>query len=343
MADAALTGSTAASASGDEGATATLTNATFTDANPGDHTADFTATINWGDGRRRRLGTAVPVTAPALGSYTVAGSHIYAEEGTYTHHRDGQDDVDDGGKQHQITGTATWPTRRLTGRPRPARAATEGATATLTDATFTDANPGDHRPTSRRRSTGATAPAPTTRARCSYSASTGIYTVAGSHTYAEEGTYTLTITVKTTSTTAAQQHHDHRHGHGGRRGPDRQRARRARRHRGRVGVADQRHLHRRQPGRPPADFTATINWGDGTAPTTRARCSYSGSTRNYTVAGSHTYAEEGTYTHHHDGQRRRRRGGTSSTTITGTATVADAALTGERGERERQPRARRRR
>ena len=50
VADAALTGSAAASVTATEGAPATLTNATFTDANPGNHSADFSGTINWGDG-----------------------------------------------------------------------------------------------------------------------------------------------------------------------------------------------------------------------------------------------------------------------------------------------------
>ena len=54
--DAPLTGSSAASASGNEGASVSLTNATFTDANPGDHTANFTATIDWATARRRRPG-----------------------------------------------------------------------------------------------------------------------------------------------------------------------------------------------------------------------------------------------------------------------------------------------
>jgi len=59
-----------------------LTNATFTDANPGDHTADFTATIDWGDGTAPTTGTVSYNSVTKV--YTVAGSHIYAEEGTYT-------------------------------------------------------------------------------------------------------------------------------------------------------------------------------------------------------------------------------------------------------------------
>src|SRR5262249_60985843 len=55
--------------------------ATFTDANPGEHTADFTATINWGDGTPTSPGT-ISYDAGS-GVYTVQGTHTYAEEGSY--------------------------------------------------------------------------------------------------------------------------------------------------------------------------------------------------------------------------------------------------------------------
>jgi hypothetical protein len=54
--------------------------ATFTDANPFATTADFTATIDWGDG------TTSPgtVTGPSGGHFTVSGSHVYATGGPHT-------------------------------------------------------------------------------------------------------------------------------------------------------------------------------------------------------------------------------------------------------------------
>lgn len=54
--------------------------ATFTDGNPGATTADFTASIDWGDGVTS-VGT---VTGPLGGPFTVAGSHDYASLGLYT-------------------------------------------------------------------------------------------------------------------------------------------------------------------------------------------------------------------------------------------------------------------
>jgi large repetitive protein len=71
----------------------------------------------------------------------------------------------------------------------------------------------------------------------------------------------------------------------------------------------------------PSDFTATINWGDGSVPTAATSIVLNGST--FTVSGSHTWAEEGTYTV-----------SIAVTIVTGggtpiisTATVADAPLT----------------
>ena len=143
MADAALTGSAAASVTATEGATATLTNATFTDANPLATTADFSATIDWGDGTTTNFDSSAVSYDSSTGNYTVAGSHTYAEEVT------GTDTItvtvnDDGGQSTTITGAATVADAALTGSAAASVTATEGATATLTNATFTDANPGDH-------------------------------------------------------------------------------------------------------------------------------------------------------------------------------------------------------
>src|SRR5262249_59523690 len=65
---------------------------------------------------------------------------------------------------------------------------------------------------------------------------------------------------------------------------------------------------------------ATIEWGCGSA----VRGTVTGSGGSYSVSGSHTYAEEGTYSISIDVIE----DSTATATITGTATVADAALTG---------------
>lgn len=51
-----------------------------TDANPFGTTADFTATISWGDG----FSSVGTVSGPAGGPFTVSGSHSYSSTGTFT-------------------------------------------------------------------------------------------------------------------------------------------------------------------------------------------------------------------------------------------------------------------
>jgi fibronectin type III domain protein len=55
--------------------------ATFTHTNPAGVASDYTATITWGDGTASTTGT---VSAAAGGGFEVTGSHTYAAAGTYT-------------------------------------------------------------------------------------------------------------------------------------------------------------------------------------------------------------------------------------------------------------------
>src|SRR6185295_16969694 len=137
--DADLTGSNTATAGGTEGATdsSVLAGATFTDANPGDHTEDFTATIHWGDGQ-----DSAGAVSYSGGVYTVDGTHTYAEEGSYSITIDVADTLDGGTSTTTITGTATVGDADLTGSNTATAGGTEGATdsSVLAGATFTDAN-----------------------------------------------------------------------------------------------------------------------------------------------------------------------------------------------------------
>ena len=102
VADAALMGSSTTTAVGTEGVTnsSVLSGATFTDANLGAPSTDFTATITWGDGGPTSSGTV----SGSGGSYSVAGMHTYAEEGIYNI---SIAVMDEGGSTATITGTAT--------------------------------------------------------------------------------------------------------------------------------------------------------------------------------------------------------------------------------------------
>ena len=102
--DAALTAGTATVSNSTEGVTPASLIATFTDANTGAPTSDFSGTINWGDGSTPTSFTSANVTGSG-GSYTVSGvSHQYGEGGNYAVTVTVNDD---GGNTTTITGSAT--------------------------------------------------------------------------------------------------------------------------------------------------------------------------------------------------------------------------------------------
>ena len=70
-------GGTAATISAIEGRPFTAQVGTFTDADPGSVPSEFAATIDWGDGSASSTGI---IGKQANGTFTVTGSHTYAEE-----------------------------------------------------------------------------------------------------------------------------------------------------------------------------------------------------------------------------------------------------------------------
>src|SRR5581483_12018650 len=313
VADAPLTAGTVTAAGGVEGSVATTLNATFTDANAGATTDDFSGTIAWGDGTTTNF-TSSDVSEHN-GVFTVAGSHLYAEEGTYT-------TVvtinDDGGSKTTDSGSTTVADAPLTAGTVTAAGGVEGSVATTLSATFTDANAGAT--AADFSATIAWGDGTTTNFTSgSVSEHNGVFTVAGSHLYAEEGTYTTVVTVnddggsKTTdsgSTTVADAPLTAGTvtAAGGVEGS--------------VATALSATFTDANAGATTDDFSGTIAWGDGTT-TNFTSGSVSEHNGVFTVAGSHLYAEEGTYTTvvtiNDDGG--------STTTDSGSTTVADAPLT----------------
>src|SRR5439155_234930 len=171
--------------------------ATFTDpAGVGaETTADFTATINWGDGTTS-TGTVVSTSG---GNYRVdAPAHTYVDEGTYavtvTVKHDALAAVTSNSQtiaiaDQQIT---TSPDATLPA-PGPARSP---FTALFRSATFTDPAGVGNETTADFTATINWGDS-TTSAGAISSLGGGNYRVdAPAHTYVEEGTYTVTVTVK---------------------------------------------------------------------------------------------------------------------------------------------------
>ena len=173
--------------------------ADFFDANTFATTADYTTSIDWGDGSPASTGVVVATATP--GVFDVEGGHAYANPGIYTilvtvH--------DDGGSQVVITGTATVTDLASTNVVVKSFTTVEGQnTGAIVLATFTDPNPlatvssvtaalgvsgwGD--------GTGSGATLAVTQ--IGGTATSTLFQVTGSHTYAEEGAYTFSIVVTT--------------------------------------------------------------------------------------------------------------------------------------------------
>jgi hypothetical protein len=91
------------------GATVDQTHATFSDQNPGTSPADYSASIDWGDGAR----TAGVISA-AAGRFQVAGEHTYSHPGSF---KVTVTITDKGGSSATVSGPAVAP--MAPGQPTP--------------------------------------------------------------------------------------------------------------------------------------------------------------------------------------------------------------------------------
>jgi hypothetical protein len=152
-------------------------------------------TVDWGDGSTKGTGS--------FDGGDISGSHVYAEEGTYTYTVTVTADVHPATATHKLptffgTGTATVADAALSATGIDGTA-TAGTAFTKVVAHFTDANP----LTALEDFTTAPGGASITwgdgsaaSAGTIVSASGGGYDVSGTHTYAAAGTYTVTISIK---------------------------------------------------------------------------------------------------------------------------------------------------
>ncbi len=304
-----------------------FTIATFTDFNPAAWKGDFTATVTWGDGSTSTLSGAdgsIVALSEGTGPFALLAGHTYAEEGSYAL---SVAILDDGGAPVSGTRTIAVADAALTHLVLPIPPPTEGkGTGFVTVATFHDYNlsaPAGDFAATITWGDGSITKTGRLGARI-VAQGNGNFAVLAGHTYAEEGTYTLLVQVLDDGGAGIKASRPLR-----------------------VADAALGNLTINDPmategagfqyqyftlatfvdpntSAPATDFTATVNWGDGSTST------LSGANGSIVAEGGglfvlvadHTYAEEGTKTL---SVQILDKGGAS---ISGTKTiaVADAAL-----------------
>ncbi len=347
IADAPLTSGAAVLQTGNTGITLVgIGVGSFTDANPGAITSDFTGTIDWGDGSPNSVAIFAGVGG---GVFDVSGSHTYAKPGVYTVTTNV---FDVGGSTTTLIGSFTITDLPVTGSTKSFTAVEGQNTGPFVLATFEDPNTlatvadvsatlaiggwGDGTPT--------VAGVGLTVQQTGFDPANGdpIFEVLGSHTYTEEtppglpNTLSVIITTLGGATTTLTSPPG-----------------------GGVTVLDAAltslngttisgvegsptttviigAFSDANPFATSADFlplpggnggSVVVNWGDGSAPQTltAANISAVGSPVGvvFSINAPHTYAEEGTYpvviTVTDDGG--------ATTIVSSTAVIADAALT----------------
>jgi PKD repeat protein len=296
VADAALSGLTIIAIQPIEGkSTGTIRVATFHDANLGAPASDFTATITWGDGTSSTVsGATGGIVALGNGNFGLYAGHTYAEEGSFTLSVQVRDD---GGASASAARGLTVADAGLTSLGISNLHATEAqGTGTFTVATFVDRNAGA--PATDFTATIGWGDGSTTTlsgaAGNIVALGGGKFALLASHTYAEEGNYTVAVKVRDDGGATIA---------GGLS----------------IGVADARltnlgvqnphatagtdtgtftvaTFHDNNLFAPATDFTAVIHWGDGTTSTLTASDFVSEGNGNFAVLADHLFASSGSYT-----------------------------------------------
>jgi len=255
--------------------------ATFEDDNAAATPADFTATIDWGDGTATTPGTIASSSA----AFVVIGQHTYTDEGSFTVTVT-ISDVSPGTGTATATDTASVAeSDSLSGTP-VTFTALAGTSFTTTVANFTDTFTGN-------TVSDFTATIDWGDATVSAGMVTGggaAYSVSGTHTYAGSGTFSVTVTLSDDApgtATAQVTSTAHVAGAGLNAFPVTFAATEGTSFNGVVATfTDSR------AGALVTDFTASINWGDAT--TTAGAITSSGG-GVFSVSGTHTYADEGSF------------------------------------------------
>jgi large repetitive protein len=315
-----------------EGKSVTTGVATFTDLGGLETLTNYTIVLNWGDGTPSSPGVITGFTSNVDGSvtYTVQGTHTYAEEGAYPFSMQVTDEAGSTVNTNGTPLTVTVADAPLTNGFGIDVSAVEGLPLQgVNVAAFEDTNPGG---TVSDFSASINWGDGTITQGVVRLVGSGVFApvqfkVYGDHTYTSAGSFTITTTifdiggapnVITTSTaTVADASIVEAHGasiqgvEGAPIAPPG----------GDVLVAT---FQDQNPGAVAGDFTATINWGDGTSSAaTRVTATGSPNGTVFSVFGVHTYAEEGSY----QVTVSISDAGGAAGIASGEADVADAALT----------------
>jgi subtilisin-like proprotein convertase family protein len=268
-----------------EGATSAVqTVATFVDPN-GAGSGTYTADIDWGDGTT----SAGTITQSGV-TFTVRASHLYTEEGSYTIrttvHRTGAADGA-ANSTANVSDVAVVASGGLVfNAPRGLLSPVQ------TVATFID--PAGPEALNEYAATINWGDGQSSSGTITLNAGTGVFSVAGAHLYALDGTFTITVTIShatatpnavVTSTASVQ--HPPLVVTGGFTFTATE---------GQASISQPlaTFIDPIQNSEPLSSYSAQIAWGDGT--TSAALITLDSLTLVFTVMGSHTYQEEGTQT-----------------------------------------------
>ncbi len=251
--------------------------ATFTDANTAQTAGDLAASINWGDGS-----TGSGTVSGGGGSFTVSGAHTYAATGSYSITVIISEE--DGSAATPVVSTATVVTPlQLSASPL---SASEGTAFSGTVGTFTD-NLGAGSPSSYS-ATISWGDGSSSAGAISATGGNG-FAIAGTHTYADEGSFGTTISLTSTGgfsatagSAAAVADSDAFTGTGTSLTLQTGQA-----FSGAVATFSDSNA-----GTAASELHATIAWGDGASSTG----TITGSAGSFSVSGAHTYSTAGSYT-----------------------------------------------
>jgi PKD repeat protein len=305
VADAALS-STGAQLAATEGTALNATLARFHDADAGRAASHYSASVSFGDGTPPGSGS---VAGDGSGGFTVSAGHTYANAGSYA----ATVTIADPGGQQTAAATSVSVADAALSSTAVHLTTTEGAPLSAPVAHFHDADPG--RPPSHYAATVSWGDGSAATSGAIAGDGSGGFVVSGDHTFLAPGGYTATVTIadpdgrQTTAPSTISVDDAVITAHGTELS-------------GLAGAPIAGPVATFTDGDPnatPANYTATVSWGDGA--TTTDPSITADPAGGFAVSASHAYAQAGTFS---TAITVRDNGGSTGSTA-GTVTVAAPA------------------